>query len=169
MPSTSYAPRCWYPPQSLVHRPGNRSSTGMRHLPKMTQLISMEPGFQPTSVCSQNPDWFCNIRLPAEKETETWGGSLGELAQGRTVAPHTKRESGDSEGRQQKLQLFRALYRTPPIFSSLDTPPPRQHGPGAIGPRAPTGWGLAWFSRGRMPRLCCGGHLQFPGVRAPGG
>lgn len=78
----------------------------------MTQLISMEPGFQPTSVCFQNPDWLCNIRLPAE-ETESWGGSSGERAQGRTLAPHTKKVLGGTEGRQQKLQLLWTLYRTP--------------------------------------------------------
>lgn len=82
----------------------------------------MEPGFQPTSVCFQNPDWFCNIRLPAEEETESWGGSSGELAQGRTLAPHTKKALGDIEGRQQKLQLLWTLYRTPPLPLALVTP-----------------------------------------------
>lgn len=134
----------------------------------MTQLISMEPGFQPTSVCAQNWDWFHNIRLPAEEETEAWGGSLGELAQGRALAPQSKKAFGDTEGRQQKLQLLWTLCRTPPCLQ-LPSPHPRQCGSAATSPRAPVGWGLAWSSREAMPHLCPGGHLQFRGVGPQGG
>lgn len=138
-----------------------------RRLPKMTQLISMEPRFQPTSVCSQRLDWFCKIRLPAEEETESWGGSLGELAQGRTLAPHAKQVFGDTKGRQQKLQLLWTLYRTPPLPSALMTPLPQ--GNMALVLQAQRRGGVCLGSQAEMPHLCPGGHLQFPEVEAPGG
>lgn len=59
----------------------------------MTQLKSMEPGFQPTPVCAQYPDGSHSIRLSAEEETEAWEGRLQEPAWGRTLA------FGDPEGR----------------------------------------------------------------------
>lgn len=69
----------------------------------MTQLKSMEPGFQPTSVCAQNPDGFHNFRLLAEEETEAWEGCLAAFSWGRALALHAKRAFGDTKGRQQKL------------------------------------------------------------------
>ena len=82
VPSTLYAPWHWHPTTAPVHRHGNQSSTSTRRLSRMIQLISIGPGFQPTSVCARNPDCFHDVRLPTEVETEAWGRSLEELAWG---------------------------------------------------------------------------------------
>ena len=82
VPITLCAPWHWHHTTAPVHRSGNQSSTGIRCLPRMIQLISMRPEFQPTSVCAQNRDWFHSVRLPTEEETEASGRSLEELAWG---------------------------------------------------------------------------------------
>lgn len=103
----------------------------------MTQLISMGPGFQLTSVCAQNPDCFHSIRLPAEGETEAWGGSLGELTQEQSTSTSCQ----DSLwGPREKAAKAAAALDTvqDPTFSSCDLPS-GEHGSAATGPRAPVG------------------------------
>lgn len=117
------------PPQHLVCRPGDESSVGIGRLPRMTQLKSMEPGFQPTPPYAQNPDEFHHIRLLAEKETEAWEGCLGELVWDRALALQAKRASGDTEGRQQELHPLWILWDSGPVLLL-----PGQHGAAATGP-----------------------------------
>lgn len=143
MPSSPHALSHWRHTTAPVCRAGNKSSVGVRRLLVMTQLTSMEPGFQPASVCAQNPDGFHNFRLLAEEETEAREGCLAEGAWGRTLALHAERAFGEG-----KRSCSRSGHWDPaPAFSSPAPPLPRQQGSAARGPRAPVGWSLAWSSR----------------------
>lgn len=143
----------------------------------MTQIISMGPGFQPTSVCAQNPDCFHNIRLLAEEETEAWGGSLGELAQEQGTST-TCQESlcGHREKAAAKAAAVLDPAQDPATaFSSGDLPPlrgtwlccDRPQGPNGVGFGLVLKEGSAPPMPWRPPAVWRGGGPRRVGHRLP--
>lgn len=118
-----------------VHGPENESSTGLQCLPRMIQLIRMGPGLQSTSVHAQNPDWFHNVKLPKEEETETWGGNMKELTSGGKHLMPKKHLGTPREGSKTAASLD-IMWDSTRAFSSL--PPPQATWLCCFRPQGPT-------------------------------
>lgn len=100
VPSPLRAPWNRHSPH-LLHQPGNQCATGTGGLPKMTQLLGMEPGLPPLSLHAQNPGRFHGISC-LQRRKQARGGSLGQNTSNWGV----KKALGDTNGRQQKLWLL---------------------------------------------------------------
>ena len=132
LPSSPYASWLWHP---TVHRHGNQSSTGTRRLSGMIQLISMGPGFQPTSVCPEP-------RLVPQCHAAHRGGNgdLGKvsgIARLGQLVSHAQKSFVDT-GKAAEAAVAPTPCGTP-FFSSL--PPPQATRLWATGPGVGVGGG----------------------------
>lgn len=94
---------------------------------------------------------------PGEEVRESLPGSGALASRGKKAFETTWT-------RQLELQLLCTLQGHRPRLHPVTSPPPRWQGSAATVPRARNRESLSWFSRGLMPHLCPGGHLQLGGV-----
>ena len=99
----------------------------------------------------------CLLRGKLRRGEEVWES----LPESTALAPRGEKASAATERRQLQLQLLFELQGPRPCLHPCDLPSPQVAGLCRYSPQGPNREGFVWFSRGLMPHLCPGGHLQL--------